>query len=299
MPYLSTPEQINAVIPQLSTAKILWLDTEVADYQSQPRLSLIQILTTLDDQTGDQVYLFDVLDQPEGVSLFIESIMANSAIEKVFHNANYDLKFLGKKQAKNVTCTLEIAKKIPYYLLPVPNYQLKTLATILGNYSNIDKQEQSSDWGQRPLTEKQLHYAKMDVVYLAKVHQQLLTLQQQSSPDPTTEDLDQLTQRYQEISQQWQLLDSEMTHLKERLKQAMKTQQISETDHFKLSHSQRQTLKTSFSQLSEFVQTQGLNIDFPLTLTQAFQKQLGDHLKNLPTQEEQTIVLRLIPKSKD
>jgi len=39
--------------------------------------------------------------------------MLNPAIEKVFHQASYDLKFLGKTKAKNVTCTLEMA--IPYY----------------------------------------------------------------------------------------------------------------------------------------------------------------------------------------
>jgi ribonuclease D len=206
---------------------------------------------------------------------------------------------LGKKQAKTVTCTLETAKKIPYYLLPVPNYQLKTLATTLGNFSNIDKQEQSSDWGQRPLTKKQLEYAKMDLVYLANIHQHLLQLQAKSSPDPTTENLDTLATRYQEIAEQWKLLDSEITHIQERLKQAMKTQQISETDSFKLTSSQRKTLKTSLTELSQLIQTQNLDFDFPITLTQALQKQLGKTLEQLPTQEEKTTIWRLISKSKE
>ncbi|MEB3277989.1 MAG: ribonuclease D [Lyngbya sp.] len=297
MLYLTAPEPIKAVIAQLSAAKILWLDTEVADYQSKPRLSLIQVLTMPDEKTNPHIYLFDVLDQPEFISWFVDEIMANSALEKVFHNANYDLKLLGKKQAKNVTCTLEMAKKIPYYLLPVENYQLKTLAAQLGNFTHIDKQQQSSDWGQRPLTEKQLEYAKMDLVYLAHIHQRLLELQPLASPEPTTEDIDKLAARYQEIAQQWKRLDSEISHLQERLKQAMKTQEVAETDSFKLSSSQRQTLKTSFAQLSEFVQTQNLDFDFPVTLTQALQKQLGETIKQLPTQEEKTTVWRLIPKS--
>ncbi|WP_413165145.1 ribonuclease D [Capilliphycus salinus ALCB114379] len=297
MLYLTAPEPIKAVIAQLSDAEILWLDTEVADYKHKPRLSLIQVLTPSDENRDPHIYLFDVLDQPELTDIFIDKIMANSAIEKVFHNANYDLKLLGKKRAKNVTCTLEMAKKIPYYLLPVENYQLKTLAAKLGNFTNIDKQEQSSDWGRRPLTEKQLEYAKMDLVYLAHIHQQLLELQPLATPDPTAEDLDQLAARYQEIVEQWQLLDSEITHLQERLKQAMKTQDVAETDRFKLSSSQRKTLKISFAELSEFIQTQNLDFDFPVTLTQAIQKQLGETIKQLPTQEEKTTVWRLIPKS--
>lgn len=299
MPYLTDTEQIKAVINQLSSAQILWIDTEVADYKSQPRLSLIQVLTTVNDQTDDHFYLLDVLDKTELISHFIDVIMINTAIEKVFHNANYDLKLLGKKKAKTVTCTLEIAKKIPYYLLPVPNYQLKTLATTLGNFSNIDKQEQSSDWGQRPLTKKQLEYAKMDLVYLANIHQHLLQLQAKSSPVPTTENLDTLATRYQEIAEQWKLLDSEITHIQERLKQAMKTQQISETDSFKLTSSQRKTLKTSLTELSQLIQTQNLDFDFPITLTQDLQKQLGKTLEQLPTQEEKTTIWRLIPKSKE
>ncbi|MDY7023271.1 MAG: ribonuclease D, partial [Cyanobacteriota bacterium] len=146
MLYFTAPEQIKTVITQLLSSKILWLDTEVADYQANPRLSLIQVLT----QT-DRLLIFDVLDRPELTALFIEEIMANPAIEKVFHNAKFDLKFLGKKQAKTVTCTLEMAQKIPYYLLPVSNYKLKTLATYFTDFSNIDKVEQGSDWGQRPL----------------------------------------------------------------------------------------------------------------------------------------------------
>jgi S-DNA-T family DNA segregation ATPase FtsK/SpoIIIE len=58
--------------------------------------------------------------------------------------------------------------------LQVSNKQLKTLAVELCNFSKVDKGEQQSDWGQRPLTEKQLKYAKMDTVYLAQVHRCLL-----------------------------------------------------------------------------------------------------------------------------
>lgn len=299
MPYLTIPERIQAVIAQLSAAEILWLDTEVADYKQKPRLSLIQVLTPADDTADDNFYIFDVLDRPELTDIFVDEIMANSAVEKVFHNANYDLKFLGKKRAKNVTCTLEMAKKIPYYLLPVPNYQLQTLARQLANFVNIDKQEQSGDWGRRPLAEKQLEYAKMDVVYLAHIHRRLLELQPLASPDPTTEDIHQLTARYREIVREWKLLDSEMSHIQDRLKQAMKTQQVAETESFKLSTSQRKTLKTSFLQLSEFARTQNPDFDFPITLTQALQKQLGETIADLPTREEQTTVLRLIPKSTD
>ncbi|NEP43769.1 MAG: ribonuclease D, partial [Okeania sp. SIO2H7] len=126
--YLRERKDIEEAIALFSTAKILWVDTEVADYKSrQPRLSLIQVLTDGGEIRGDRVYLLDVLDSQENADIFIKKIMTNSQIEKVFHNAKYDVKFLGKKAAKNITCTLEIAKKLPYYLLPLPNLTLKTL----------------------------------------------------------------------------------------------------------------------------------------------------------------------------
>jgi ribonuclease D len=40
--------------------------------------------------------------------------MVNASIEKIFHNANYDLRLLGNKKAENITCPLEIGKVTPY-----------------------------------------------------------------------------------------------------------------------------------------------------------------------------------------
>lgn len=112
MPYLTSAREISAIVAEYTNAKTLWIDTEVADYKSRnPRLSLIQVLDNPQDMSGDRVYLLDVLDQPNIIAEFIEKIMINSAIEKVFHNASYDLKLLGNKKAKNITCTLDIAKK--------------------------------------------------------------------------------------------------------------------------------------------------------------------------------------------
>ncbi|MCA1993838.1 MAG: ribonuclease D, partial [Coleofasciculus sp. S288] len=200
MPYLTITKDIRDAISNYAQAKTLWLDTEVADYQtSKPRLSLIQVLDDSTDIKGDRVSLLDVLDQPEIIAEFIEKIMLNPAIEKVFHNASYDLNFLGKRKAQYVTCTLEMVKKIPYYLVPLPNFKLKTLAEQLCHFPAVDKTEQGGDWGQRPLLNKQLHYAKLDPVYVAHVHHRLLQLTQLINPNPATEDITALTIRYRQI----------------------------------------------------------------------------------------------------
>jgi ribonuclease D len=298
MAYFTDTRQIQAVINNYSTASILWIDTEVADYQTRnPRLSLIQVLAETQDDSSESVDILDVIDYPEGVEQWIETVMSNPGIEKVFHNAKYDQKFLGKNRGINITCTLEMAKKIPFYQLPVSNYQLKTLALRLSDFSEIDKQEQNSNWGQRPLTQQQLNYAKMDVIYLRQVHQKLLDLSQQCFPHPATENVSDLIRQYQEIQPQWQLLNSEIEHLKQRIKQGMAAQNIQETHQFKLSASERQTYTVGLGELAEFVVQHPLNSHVSIPLTQALQKQLGEALDQLPLEIKKQTIIQLIEKS--
>jgi ribonuclease D len=196
MPYLTRSADITAYIDRLSQTTsqttsqpaILWLDTEIADcWTPNPKLSLIQVLGDPDDRTGDQAYVLDLLGREDLQAQFVEKIMINPQIEKVFHNASFDVKYLGgKDRVKRVTCTYALARKNKASLSQCPNLKLKTLAVTLCDFdSQLVQQllnEQLSDWGQRPLSEKQLWYAQMDVVYLAQVHQRLQVLCKVSPP---------------------------------------------------------------------------------------------------------------------
>ncbi|MBD2335970.1 PD-(D/E)XK nuclease family protein [Calothrix sp. FACHB-156] len=177
MQYLTEAAEIRELISKLASAKILWLDTETADWNTYyPKLSLIQVLADPADSTGVSAYILDVLNKRDLAAYFVNQIMSNANIEKIFHNAGYDVKYLGGKLAKNVTCTLQLARKITRQRLEVSNLKLKTLAAELCNFSNVDIEEQGSDWGKRPLSDKQLKYAAMDTVYLAAVHRRLLEI---------------------------------------------------------------------------------------------------------------------------
>jgi ribonuclease D len=300
MAYLNLPPSISQVITKLTQSPVLWIDTEVADFKTKkPRLSLIQILNNSEDMTGEDIYLLDVLEQPELVNEFIELVMMNEKIEKVFHNAKYDLKFLGGKKAENVICTLEMAKEIPFYLLPVDNYQLKTLATQLCNFPDVNKQQQTSDWGKRPLTEEQIDYAYLDCIYLAQIHQALLKLQNEVNPDSQFEDITYLSHRYLELEKQAKIITSECEHIQERLKKAMQSQNILETNDFKLKNYNRATLKAGFRDLMHFAQNQDVNFDFPVTLTQKIQKDLGNDLEKLEYDTETKTIWQLKSKNQD
>ncbi len=188
--YLTRSDEMRDIIKKLISYKILWLDTEVAYWNtSNPKLSLIQILADPEDKTGESVYIFDVLNLPNLVDDFINEIMMNPAIEKVFHNAIFDLKYLGGNNAQNVTCTYKISKKISKDVLGTSNLKLKTLATELCGFTDIDTEEQARDWGKRSLTAKQLNYAKMDVVYLAAFHQFLLRKKEAINPTLNVTDI--------------------------------------------------------------------------------------------------------------
>jgi hypothetical protein len=196
--YLIKPDEIKTAIARFTSYPTLWLDTEIANWQTpNPKLSLIQVLANSEDKKGDSVYLIDVLNKSESINYFIQQIIRNSAIEKVFHNASFDLKYLGgKEQSENITCTLKIAKNITRDRLGVPDLKLKTLAAELCNFK-IEFNEQASNWEKRPLTPEQMQYATMDVVYLASVHRYLLEICDRKEK-PIMKILDSLIKFFQE-----------------------------------------------------------------------------------------------------
>jgi ribonuclease D len=297
MQYFTDTDYIISLIDKYTQAEVLWVDTEVADFKSRnPKLSLIQVLNTSGDNLKEDVAILDVLDRSEIIDIFIQKIMLNPSIEKVFHNAKYDLKFLGKNKAENITCTLEMAKDIPYYLLPLPDLSLKTLAESLCDIVAVDKSQQGSDWGKRPLTTIQLTYANLDPVYLYMVHQKLLQLKLITNPNPNTENITVLAERYLKLKQQLQALESECTHFESRLKAAMQAQNVSETVNLKISPVSRHTFKVDFNQLAEIVNQNNIQLDFPVTLTQKLQKELGQIVEQLSLQEEVSHSWRITAK---
>ncbi|MEZ2238626.1 ribonuclease D [Microcoleus sp.] len=292
MPYLTVANDIKALIAKFAQSTILWIDTEIADYISNPKLSLIQVLADSRDLTGDATFLLDLLDRPELVKEFIDKIMVNPNIEKVMHNANYDIRFLGNDDAQNITCTLNMARKIPYYILPLPDRKLKTLVEKICNISYVDKTEQGGDWAKRPLTEKQVEYAKMDVVYLARVHRHLLEIFHKSYPDPASENLTALGEKYQNIEARWKPLDSEFAEVKERIKTGMVAQKLKDSAYFELSSSI--AMKVDFMTLTNLTQAERIELHFPVTLTKEIQRQLGQLIEHPSLEVEEVQSWRLL-----
>ena len=104
----------------------------------------------------------------------LKKILCNKQINKIFHFARSDLMFIKKYleiEVENVDCS-KIASKIARTFSD--KHGLKDL---IKEFIGVDvsKQLQTSDFGGL-LTEKQLKYCANDVIYLHKIHDELINI---------------------------------------------------------------------------------------------------------------------------
>jgi ribonuclease D len=123
----------------------------------------VQISTRTQDYIVDPLRIADM--SPLGL------LLANPAIEKVFHAAEYDLICLKRDYGFKVVKlfdTMVVAR--------ILGHKLIGLNRLLAEYFAVeaDKSHQRDDWGVRPLTEEGLHYAQMDTHFLPELRDILL-----------------------------------------------------------------------------------------------------------------------------
>lgn len=143
------------------------IDTEfIREKNYFPKLCLIQIAYPNDEDTHDNHVCIDPIAFNDLSSL--ENILFVPDITKVFHAAFQDQEILFQYFGK----------------VPFPIFDTQPAAAILGigdqiGYARLiesvldvqlEKSQSRTDWSQRPLTEKQLHYAIDDVRYLNQVY---------------------------------------------------------------------------------------------------------------------------------
>lgn len=95
----------------------------------------------------------------------LRALMGNPDVLKIFHFARFDLAMIQRYLGIVTTpiyCTKIASKLVRTY---TDRHGLKDLARELVNI-DMSKQQQSSDWGARELTEAQLAYAASDVLHL-------------------------------------------------------------------------------------------------------------------------------------
>ena len=95
-------------------------------------------------------------------------LLENSDITKIFHYARFDVAVINKylqAQIDSIYCTKIASKLVRTY---TDKHGLKDLCKELLRL-DLSKQQQSSDWGAKDLTEEQKIYAASDVLYLHKI----------------------------------------------------------------------------------------------------------------------------------
>ena len=102
----------------------------------------------------------------------LKKILSDDSIQKIFHFARFDLAIIFhylQINFKNIYCT-KIASRLARTYTDA--HGLKNLCEeLLG--IEISKKQQSSDWGNLILSDKQLEYAASDVLYLHQLRDKL------------------------------------------------------------------------------------------------------------------------------
>jgi len=153
---IQTGAELDALVGRLRQEPLLAVDTEAASFHRYlDRVYLLQISSREETAVVDPLATGRL--DPLG------ELLADPAIEIVFHDADYDLRLLNREYgytAQNLFDT-----RIAAQLLNEPGVGL---AALLEKYVGVrlDKRFQRADWSARPLSPEMLAYAASDTRYL-------------------------------------------------------------------------------------------------------------------------------------
>ncbi len=148
----------------------LAIDTETMGLNLQrDRLCLLQI------SNGDgNAYLVNFIDKNYN-AINLKKLLLDQDRCKIFHFARFDLAAIKKYleiDLENIFCTKIASKLVRTY---TDSHGLKELCRELISVQ-ISKQQQSSYWGSKKITEEQKEYAAKDVLYLHQIRSILKTM---------------------------------------------------------------------------------------------------------------------------
>ncbi len=156
--WIDTPKTLDDFIQHLHTQDVVAVDTESDSlYSYFEKVCLVQFTTA----SGD--YILDPLAVDMSA---LASFFASEDIEKVFHAAEYDVLSLKRDygfQFNKLFDTMIAAK-----ILGWSKFGLGNILNARFHVKN-NKRFQQYNWGQRPLAQKALQYARLDTHYLLRL----------------------------------------------------------------------------------------------------------------------------------
>ncbi len=161
--YIDDSEELSRLVERLRGLPLLAADTEAAGYHRYlDRISLLQI------STREANFLIDPLALPDLSEL--AELFEEPRIEKVFHDADYDLRILHRDLEIGVRNLFDTQIAAAFL-----GERALGLGAILEKYLGVKlpKAYQRADWAERPLTQGMKEYAAMDTAYLPALRDRL------------------------------------------------------------------------------------------------------------------------------
>lgn len=160
---ITNQDELVRICQELAQHPFITIDTEfLREKTYYPKLCLIQ----LSDPYKNAVAVDPLANNIDLEPLF--KLLCNADVLKVFHAARQDLEIFFNMTGKVVApfFDTQIAAMVLGYGDSVGYENLVRSATGHG----VDKSSQYTDWSNRPLSEKQIHYALGDVTHLCDVY---------------------------------------------------------------------------------------------------------------------------------
>ncbi|HYK82415.1 MAG TPA: HRDC domain-containing protein [Gemmatimonadales bacterium] len=154
--YIRTPDALAAAVAALRREPLVAADTEAASFHRyRDRIFLIQLASPSASVIVDPLAVSDL--SPIG------ELLADPAVEKIFHDADYDLRILDRDYGFRARRLFDT--RIAAQLAGEPAVGL---AALLAKYTGVQlaKQHQKADWSRRPLPAAMLAYAAADTEHL-------------------------------------------------------------------------------------------------------------------------------------
>jgi len=156
---------LRDAIARWTSAGVIGVDTEANSFFAyHERMCLLQVTAEGEDWIVDPIALGEDLK-------LINPLLADPEVVKIFHAAEFDLMILRKDLGVEVRGLFDT--QVAMTLL---RHDKTGLAALIQSYYGIElsKKEQRSNWGQRPLTQEQISYARIDTHFLVDLHDRLV-----------------------------------------------------------------------------------------------------------------------------
>lgn len=155
---IDTPAAASRQLRAIAATREIAVDTEGASFHRfVDRVYLLQL------STREHTSVIDPLAVPAETLAPLGALLADPAVETVFHDADYDLRLLRRDYGWQVRHIFDT--RVAAQLLGLKAFGL---AALLERYLGVtlDKKHQRADWSMRPLPRDMLLYAAQDTMYL-------------------------------------------------------------------------------------------------------------------------------------